>query len=123
MTGFNRSLDVNGEIRAVHGHDVVLLTARRDMITIDIPRLRGLLGSFRRLGGKDRRTKSMAAVAAGLDSANLTLRFRMADKTVAKLGAEAHPGPLSRLVGILLGVSPLEIRPTIIPALFQFRSP
>ncbi len=121
MTGFERPLHVNGEIRAVHGEDVISVTASRDTLTIDLPHLRALLQSVKSVGGKARRVKTIAILDAGLQATRLTVHFRMAERIVARLGADARPGPLSRLVGALVGVVPLEIRPAIIAALFQFR--
>ena len=126
MTKFKRLLDVNGEIRAVHGNHAVVLTARRETITVDLPHLRGLLGHVRGFGGRDSRDSKVVRfgrVAAGLQATGMTLHFRMADRIIAKMGTESHPGLLSRLVGRVLGVTALEIRPAIISALFQSRRP
>jgi hypothetical protein len=123
VTWFKRSLDVNGEIRAVHGPDLILLTASRDTITIDVPHLRlgALLKSVKTFGGKARRVKALGDLSAALNATDLSVHFRLAQKIVAKVGADARPGPLSRLVGMLVGVAPLEIRPAIIAALFKSR--
>ncbi len=121
MTWFERALDVNGEIRAVHGDDVILFKASGDTVTMDLPHLRALLKSVKSVGGKARRVKTIAIAYTALHATSLTMHFRMADKIVAKLGADAHPGPLSRLLGMLVGVAPLEIRPVIIATLFRFR--
>jgi hypothetical protein len=125
VTWFERSVDVKGEIRAVHGHDLILLTASRDTVTIDVPhlRLRALLKTVKTLGGKARRVKALGGVSTALHATDLSVHFRLAQKTVAKVGADAHPGPLSRLVGRVVGVAPLEIRPAIIAALFKSRRP
>ncbi len=121
MTWFERALDVDGEVRAVHGNDVILIKASGDTVTMDLPHLRALLQSAKSVGGKARRVKTIATVDAGLHATRLTMQVRMADRIVARLGADAHPGPLSRLVGKMIGVAPLEIRPAILIALFQFR--
>jgi hypothetical protein len=99
-------LDIVGEVQAAVAQETVLITGRKDTITVDIPRLRvGLLG-LRAAGGREQRSKILSRADAALQVASLSVRFRMAGGTVAMLGSAARPGLLSRL----LGLAPLEVR-------------
>ncbi len=106
-------LDVAGEIRAVVADDTVVVSAREKTITVDVPNLRvGLVAwkggraSLRGAGGRKRRAATISRASAALRLTDLNVQLRLAGGTMAVLGADARPGPLSRL----LGVAPLEIR-------------
>jgi len=100
-------LDIAGKLQAVLGHDTFLLTGAGDTILVDLPRWRLGLTTLRRSGGRAQREKALQRVHRALELADLTVHFRLRKRDVARLGARARPGLLSRA----LGVRPLEIRP------------
>jgi hypothetical protein len=100
-------LDISGELTAVIGDDAILITAMGDTILVDFPRWRLGLMSLRRSGRRAQRENALQRVHVPLNLADLTVHFRLMGRIVARLGAKAHPGWLSWV----LGVRPLEIRP------------
>ena len=101
------ALDVVGEVKAVLRDDTVLITAARDTILIDLPRWRLGFVSWRQSGKRAQREKALGRVHATLQHTDLTVDFQLTGRNVARLGAKAHPGLLSWV----LGVRPLQIRP------------
>lgn len=113
------ALDVVGEVRAFWDGEPVRITAQHDVILVDLPKLRPGRAAWRQAGRRVQRQKTMRRVHAALQLTDLSLHFQLAGKTVARLGADAHPGWLSWA----LGVRPLEVRLSgmlsVIPALFR----
>jgi hypothetical protein len=101
------ALDIAGEVQALLDDEAILITAAYDTILVDLPRLRLGLTAFRTWGRRAQRETTLQRVHTMLQLADLTVRFRLMGRIVARLGAKAHPGLLSRA----LGVRPLEIRP------------
>ena len=99
-------LDIVGEVRALIADEAVVVTAAARTIAVDVPNIRTALKAFRGAGGKRQRAQAMTAFDTALQIADLTVEFRLAGGTVARLGAAARPGLLSRLPGL----GPLEIR-------------
>ncbi len=106
MTPFRAPLDVVGEVQALFADETVLVTAAKNTITVDVPSLRTGLAALKGVGGRRRRAKTIRRASGVLDFADLTVDIRIAGATLATLGADAHPGLLSWL----LGLRPLEIR-------------
>ncbi len=121
MSSTKRPLDIVGEIRAIRANETVLVTADHDTITVDLPRLGVITGKVKGGGTRAWRLNAMHKIDGGLKRANLRLRFLLADRIIARLGTDARPGPISRLLGKLFGWAPLEIRPAILVALLKPR--
>jgi hypothetical protein len=115
------SLDIVGEIRAICANETVLVTADHDTITVDLPRLGVITGKMKGEGARAWRLNAMHKIDGGLKRTNLRLRFLLADRIIARLGADARPGPISRFLGKLFGWAPLEIRPAILVAFLKPR--
>jgi hypothetical protein len=101
-------LDIVGEVQASLNDDAVLVTAEHDTILVDLPRRRIGLRTLRRSGRRAHREEVLQRMQATLQLADLTVHFRLMGKIVARLGTRARPGVWSWV----LGVRPLEIRPT-----------
>jgi len=114
-------LDVVGEIRATCASETVRVTADHDTITVDLPGLGAATGKLKGVATRAWRLNAMHRIDAGLKHTHLRLRFVLADTIIAKLGAGARPGPISRFLGALFGWAPLEIRPAILVALLKPR--
>lgn len=99
-------LDVVGEVQALFADQPVLMTAKHDTITVDLPSLRAGVMAFRAVGGGKQRARTIGGANAALHFTALNMHVQLAGRTVARLGVDARAGLLSRL----LGVSPLEIR-------------
>ena len=99
-------LEVVGELRAAVADETVLITARSDTISVDIPSLRVGLLALRGVGGRKQRSQTISRANVVLQVTALSVRFRVAGGTVAILGSAARPGAVSRI----LGLAPLEIR-------------
>jgi hypothetical protein len=109
------ALEVVGELSALLNGDTVVITAEHSTILVDLPKLRTGLVAWRTVGRRAQQGITMQRVVATLEFTDLTVQFRLAGRTVARLGAEAHPGWLSWL----LGVRPLEIKPSGVVALVR----
>lgn len=99
-------LSVTGEVHALLADNTVRVTAARNRITVDVPGVRAGLAALRGAGGKKARGEVLPRLDALLRMTDLSVRINMAGGTLAVLGADAHPGLLSRW----LGVAPLEVR-------------
>lgn len=113
------NLDIKGVIRAALGDETVLVTANRDTIFVDLPRLRFALTVLKGVGGRARRRKVIRCADVLLQRAAQCMHVRVANRTVARLGAGVHPGLFSRLVAQLFGLGPLDIRPSVVIALIR----
>lgn len=105
-----------GELRATHGSDIVVLRAVRDTLTVDLPR--GVFLALTSISRTKRRTRFLPHADRTLRPLRLTLEVRFGRRTVALVGVHARPGLLGRLLGRLLGVGPIELRPVLLMALF-----
>ncbi len=121
MSSVKCALDIVGEIHATCASETVRVTAEHDTITVDLPALGAATGKLSRVGTRAWRLQAMHQIDAGLKRTHLRLRFVLADIIIARLGAGARPGPISRLLGGLFGWAPLEIRPAILVALLKPR--
>ncbi len=106
MSSFSAPLSVTADVNAVLGEHAVRVTAARNRITVDLPGVGAGLAALRGSGGKRGRANVLAGLDTFLRTTDLSIRICMAGGTLAVLGAEAHPGRLSRW----LGVAPLEVR-------------
>jgi len=88
-------------------NDDFLVDATDDKIVVDLPSWRAGLAVMRlqrrRGGWKQLFTQAQHWIPV----ANLSVRFRLAGRIVARLGSDTQPGIVSRL----LGLGPLELRP------------
>ena len=100
------ALDVVGEVTALLNGQTVTITAQHDTILVDLPTIRPRWAAWRRAGRRTDRETRLRRLGAILEFSGLTVQFRFAGTTVANLGAQAHPGWLSWI----LGVRPLEVR-------------
>ncbi len=121
MSSTKRALDIVGEIRATCANETVRVTADHDTLTIDLPRLGVVTGKLKGAGTRAWRLNALHKIDGGLNRTHLRLRFVLADRLIARLGTDAHPGPISRFLGKLFGWAPLEIRPAILVALLKPR--
>ena len=119
MISAERSLDIVGEIRATCVNETVLVTANHNTITVDLPRLGVATGKLKDEATRAWRMNAMYKIDGGLKRTNLRMRFLLADRTIARLGTDARPGPISRFLGKLFGWAPLEIRPAILYVLLK----
>ena len=99
-------LSVTGEVRALIDDQTVRVTAARNRITVDVPGVRTGLAALRSAGGRTARATVLPRLDTLLRMTDLSVRINMAGGTLAVMGADAHPGVLSRW----LGVAPLEVR-------------
>ena len=108
MTARRTPLEVVGEVQAQLGNNTFLITADKGTITVDVP---GLRAGFSALRGSARGTQRARAIARADDLlrlADLRLQINLARAKVAALGAGVRPGLLSKL----LGLGPIEVRPS-----------
>lgn len=87
------TVGMDGHALSVTGYD--------EMVAVDLPSLPALVSLWR-----DRPVEAMDA-AAVLSSADLTAELRVRGVPVARIGADADPGPGARL----LGPGPVEVVP------------
>jgi hypothetical protein len=86
------ALEIVGELSALLNQDIVVITAEHNTILVDLPKLRTGLVVWRTVGKRAQQGITMQRVVATLEFTDLTVHFRLAGRTVARLGAEAHPG-------------------------------
>ena len=106
MRSLQLPLAVAGKVQAVVADQAILVTARENTVTVDLPNLRAGMVALRGAGGRKQRAKTLIRAGAALQFTDLNVEFRLAGGAMALLGADARPGLLSRL----LGLAPLEIR-------------
>ncbi len=106
MSSLEVPLSVTGEVHAVIADQAVRVTAARNRITVDLPGVRAGLAALRGAGGKKARGEVLPRLDTLLRMTDLSVRINVAGGTLAVIGADAHPGVLSRW----LGVAPLEVR-------------
>ena len=106
MTSLQAPLNITGEVEALIADKTVLVRAKGDVITIDIPTIRVGIMALRGAGRRKQRTRMLSGADSALRFALLTVDFRLAGGTVAKLGNGARPGLLSHL----LGLAPLGVK-------------
>ena len=106
VTSVQVPLDVVGEVQALVADETIRVTAREDIITVDLPNLWVGVAAFKAGGARAQRAKRMRRVSAALQFTDLNVQFQLGSKTVARLGPIARPGLLSRWLGVGL----LEIR-------------
>ena len=116
---FRVPLDIKGVIRAAFGDETILVTANRDTIIVDLPRLRFALTVLKGAGGRAPRIKVIRRADALLRHAAQCMHVRLANRTVARLGAGVHPGLFSRALALLFGLGPLDTRPSVVTALIR----
>jgi hypothetical protein len=73
---------------------------------VDLPDLRAGRDVLRSSGERRQRAVALARIDKALRLADLTAIIRLGGRTVARLGRDARPGLLSRL----LRIAPLEVR-------------
>ena len=116
MSSSPAALDVVGEVTALLEDQTVTITARHDAIVVDLPTVRPpWAAAWRRVGRRTNRETRLRRVSAMLEFTGLTVQFRLAGTTVANLGAKAHPGWLSWI----LGVRPMEVSPSAVLPLIR----
>ena len=113
------ALDVAGEVTALFENQTVTITAQHDTILVDMPMMRPRWAvTWRRAGRRTDREARLRRLGAMLEFTGLTVQFRLAGTTVADLGAKAHPGWLSWILGVRpMGVKPRAVLPLIRAAL------
>ena len=89
------------------GNDDFLVNAANDRIVVDLPSWRAGLAILRLPPVRGEWEQLFTQTQRGLTVADLRVQFRLAGRIVARLGIEARPGIVSRL----LGLGPLELRP------------
>ena len=99
-------LNVEGDVEALIAGHTVLVRAEGNVIEIDLPGVRAGMVALRGTGWRRQRKSVISQVSAALRLADLTVQVRLAGGTIARLGAGARPGVLSRL----LGLAPVEVR-------------
>jgi hypothetical protein len=109
------ALDVVGEVTALLDDQAITITAQHDTILVDLPTKRPRWATSRRAGRRTERETRLRRVGAMLEFTGLTVQFRFMGTTVASLGAGAHPGWLSWIVG----VRPMEVRPSAVLPLLR----
>ena len=95
-----------GEIQALVADQTVRITADHDRIAVDLRDLRAGRTILRSSGERGQRARAIARTDKALRLADLTAIIRLGGRTVARLGKDARPGLLSRL----LRIAPLEVR-------------
>ncbi len=107
-------LNITGEVQALIADKTVLVRAKGDVITIDIPTIRVGIMALRGAGRRKQRTRMLSGADSALRFALLTVDFRLAGGTVAKLGSGVRPGWLSHLLGLApLGVKLSAVLPVL----------
>jgi hypothetical protein len=89
------------------GNDDFLVNAAEDKIVVHLPSWRAGLAVMRFQSARGGWSRLLTQIQRGLTVADLRVQFRLAGRIVARLGIEARPGILSRL----LGLGALELRP------------
>ena len=108
-------LSVTGTLDARLDDHAVRVTAVGNRITVDLPGVRAGLAALRGAGGKTARANVLPRLDTFLRTTDLSVRINMAGGTLAVLGADAHPGALSRW----LGVAPLEVRSSAVVSVIR----
>ena len=111
MASFQIPLDLVGEIRAASGDHELLVIANRDLITVDLKHPSVALAVLKQIGGREQRKINIRYADIILRRAAVRMQFQIADKTIAQLGADVHPGLFSRFLARLFGLGPVDIRP------------
>ena len=107
MNTVPRPLAVTADLRlAVDGHDV-RITGEARRLVVDLPSLRAGAVLLRSGPFRIRRAARLAGLNRALRAAGLTAEVRVAGAPFARLGLEARPGGLARL----LRLGDLEMRP------------
>ena len=109
-------LDIQGEIQTTCGDETILVTANGDTIIVDLPRLHFALKST---GSRALRIKMIRYADVLLRLADQCVHIRLANRTIARLGAGVHPSLLSRFIALLFGLGPLDTRSSVITALIR----
>lgn len=109
-------LEINGAIRAVFEDETILVTANRDTLIVDLPRLRFALKVLKGAGGRASRIRAIRRADAVLRCSAQCLHVRIANRTVARLGEGVHPGLFSRGLARLFGLGPLDTKPSLVTA-------
>lgn len=116
MTPLQIPLDFVGEIRAASGDEELRVTANGDLITVDLHHPSVALAVLKRIGRREQRERNIHNTDALLRRVAVRMQFQVADKTIAQLGADVHPGLFSRFIARLFGLGPLDIIPLGIKA-------
>lgn len=100
----DRSLEIEGELQLDYEGGSALIHIRDETVDVELPGARSALSLTRQVSPSIRKDGLRRADAA-LRGAGLVGRIRIRGRTVARIGGNAEPGPLARL----LGVDPLAL--------------
>ena len=99
--------DISASLDVSIDRDTIAVHAAQNRIQIDVPKLRSAIVHLKPWLSRSKRHIILHRVHAALTAAGLEVHIRLAGRTIARLGAAAHPGLISRL----LGYGPVELRP------------
>lgn len=92
------------------GNDDFLVNAIDDQVVVDLPSWRAGLALLRLQPARGRRAHFLAQAQQEIAAADLRVQFRLAGRTVARLGLKTQTRLLSRLLGLgLLELRPLQL--------------
>ncbi len=96
---------------ATAGGEAITVAADGQVITVTLPRLWSRRWAPGPLADRGQRAALLDRLHHGLQSADLTLRFKVRRQVVAQLAPQSRPTPLSRLLG--LGAMEVRLLPLV----------